>query len=76
MNTNIIELDKEKKASMLNDIKIFFLQERNEDLGDLSAELILDFVIKKLANQFYNQGVDDAYEYYNERLMDVFSIQK
>ncbi len=76
MKPNLIELSEDKKASMLNDIKIFFLQERNEDLGDLAAEIVLDFVIKKLANEFYNQGIDDAYTFYNERMLDVLELQK
>lgn len=44
----------------------YFLNERDDDLGDLAASLILDFFMEKLAPEFYNQGVYDSYKYMSE----------
>ena len=60
---NKIELNKDKKDYMIAAIKEYFLNEREEDLGDLAAALILDFFIEKLAPEIYNQGVQDSYIY-------------
>ncbi|MFA5267485.1 MAG: DUF2164 domain-containing protein [Methanoregula sp.] len=52
-----INLSKERKAAMIAEIKHYFAKERNEELGDLAAEMVLDFIIEKLAPEFYNQGI-------------------
>ena len=61
---------------MIAAIKEYFLNEREEDLGDLAAALILDFFIEKLAPEIYNQGVQDSYIYMTEKVQDLFEIQK
>ncbi|MBU5440162.1 DUF2164 domain-containing protein [Tissierella sp. MSJ-40] len=73
---NKIKLSKEKKDKMISAIKNYFLNEREEDLGDLSAALILDFFINEIAPEFYNQGVYDSYNYMNEKIEDLLGIQK
>ena len=60
---------------MIDLIKNYFLKERDEDLGDLSATMILDFFTKELAPEFYNQGVYDSYAYMNDKMEDLFSLQ-
>ena len=70
-----IRLSKEKRDDMLAAIKTYFLTEREEELGDLGSGFILDFIIDKLAPEFYNQGVYDAYKYMEDRVEDVLSIQ-
>ncbi len=71
-----IQLSKEKKEYMLSEIKTYFSKERNEEIGDLASMLILDFVLEKLAPEFFNQGVDEAYKYMSERLEEVFCVYK
>jgi uncharacterized protein (DUF2164 family) len=74
--TEKIKLSNEKRQDMLLEIKNYFLNEREEELGDLAANLILNFIIEKLALEFYNQGVYDSYKYMNDRIEDLLSIQK
>lgn len=71
-----IKLSKETKDNMILAIKNYYLNEREEELGELSSSLILDFIIEELAIEFYNQGVYDSYKYMNERCEDLLSIQK
>ncbi|CAB1242782.1 conserved hypothetical protein [Clostridiaceae bacterium BL-3] len=71
-----IKLGKETKKDMVDKIKKYFLNAREEELGDLAAGLILEFVIEELAPEFYNQGIYDSYEYMNERVEDLLSIQR
>jgi uncharacterized protein (DUF2164 family) len=73
-NRERIVLSKEKKDEMILNIKKFFLSERDEDLGDLAATLILKFITEELAPEFYNQGVYDAYKYINEKSEDLLSL--
>jgi uncharacterized protein (DUF2164 family) len=71
-----IELNKETKKDMIEDIKTYFLKERDEDLGDLAAALILDFFMEKLAPHAYNQGVYDSYKFMSEKTEDLLEILK
>jgi uncharacterized protein (DUF2164 family) len=61
---------------MLAAIKGYFSKEQGEEIGDLKAKLILDFVIEQLAPVFYNQGVSDSCQYMRDMIDDVLSIQK
>lgn len=69
-------LPREKKEGMVLKIKDFFLNEREEEVGDLGASLILDFFISDLAEEFYNLGVSDSHNYMNDRVEDLLSLQK
>ncbi|MCT4605367.1 MAG: DUF2164 domain-containing protein [Marinisporobacter sp.] len=73
---NNIKLDKEKRDFMISEIKMYFLKERDEKLGDLAASLVLDFFIEKLGSEIYNQGVYDSYRYMNTQIEDLLGIQK
>lgn len=74
--SNKISLNKEKKDEMITAIKNYFFNEREEELGDLAAGMILNFIIEELASEFYNQGVYDAYRYMTDRVEDMLGIQK
>ncbi|MCG7845266.1 MAG: DUF2164 domain-containing protein [Methanomassiliicoccales archaeon] len=61
---------------MISEIKTYFKKERDEDIGHLASGMILDFIIDKLASEFYNQGVMDSHKYLSERIDDVQSLLK
>ncbi len=71
-----IKLTKEKKDDMISAIKTYFFNEREEELGDLAATMMLNFILEEIAPEIYNQGVYDSYKYMNDRIEDLLSIQK
>jgi uncharacterized protein (DUF2164 family) len=75
-NDNMIKISKEKRADMVTAIKNYYLKEREEEIGDLAGGLILDFIIKELAPEFYNQGVCDSHKFMENSIEDLMSIQK
>ncbi|MFZ7121627.1 MAG: DUF2164 domain-containing protein [Eubacteriaceae bacterium] len=75
-NKDTIKITKEKRKEMIQTIQNFFLKERDEELGDLASSLILDFFIEELAEDFYNQGIYDSYQYMNDKIEDLLSIVK
>ena len=75
-NKDQFQLTREKKETMISQIQAYFLKEKDEELGNLAANLLLDFIIEKLAPEFYNQGVYDSYKYMNDRIEEVLTIQK
>lgn len=75
-NKKDFNISRDDKERIKEEIKKFFYEERDEELGDLASELVLDFFIEKLAKDFYNMGVNDAKNYFEERLENVLEIQK
>ena len=75
-NRRKIELRKEQKDVLVAAIRKYFQEERGQDLGDLAALLILDFITEKLGPEFYNMGVQDAYRYLSERNEEMLSLQR
>jgi uncharacterized protein (DUF2164 family) len=75
-NNNNIKITKEKRDEMVSAIKNYFSKEREEEIGDLAAGLILEFIIEELAPEFYNQGVNDSYKYMEDMIEDLLAIQK
>ena len=73
---NPIELTKERRDYMVTEIQNYYSTERDEIIGELAAGLILDFVMEKIAPEFYNQGVYDSYKYMTEAAEDLLAIIK
>jgi len=72
---NKIKLSDENKREMKYKIIEYFSKERNEELGELASQLVLDFFIEELAPHIYNQGVEDAHVYMNDKIEDLFALQ-
>lgn len=72
----IIELDKDTRKILIDEIKGYFLKERDEKLGDLAAGNILNFFVEKLGVKIYNQGIYDAYKFMNDNVSDILGLQK
>ena len=70
-----IKLTKEQRTDMVSSIKKYFKKERGEEIGDLASGLMLDFIIERLAPEFYNQGVQDSSKYMSDRLEDMEAIK-
>jgi len=71
-----IELTKEVRVVLVENLKRYYWNERNEELSNLGAELMLDFIINDIGPYIYNKAVDDSYAYMNERTEDLLGLQK
>ena len=71
-----IKVTKEQREEMIAAIQHYFLKKREEEIGDLQAGLMLDFILEELAPEFYNQGVSDSYIYMKDTIEDLLSIRK
>lgn len=68
-----INLTKEEKQQMLDEIIYYFAREREEDLGIIGSEQILDFFLNTLGKYTYNKALDDAKVWFDKRMEDVES---
>ena len=71
-----LTLDKEQKKEMVEKLQSYFLNERDESLGDLAAGLLVDFIVSELGAPIYNQGIADAYRYMSSQIEGLFELEK
>jgi uncharacterized protein (DUF2164 family) len=71
---NKIKMTREKREVLMDDIKNYFKNERGEEIGQLASGLLLDFIIDRLAPEFYNQGVMDSYKFMSNQIEDIQSL--
>ncbi len=69
-----IELPAETTKRLIADIKLYFLEHRNEEIGDLQAGFLLEFCLKEIGPAIYNQGVRDAQTYLSRLVDDLDSV--
>ncbi|WP_077328209.1 DUF2164 domain-containing protein [Virgibacillus siamensis] len=70
------DISKETKENMAETIMEYFATERGEDIGNLAAMLMTDFIIEEIGPIFYNLGVEESKSYIEEKLDDMYGIMK
>ena len=53
-------LSDEERKSVIEDLILFFENERDEKIGIIAAEEVLNFFLMTVGNKLYNKGIDDA----------------
>jgi len=66
-----IEFSNDQKERMVGKIKSYFSDELHHDIGGFEAEFLIDFFAKELGPYFYNRGIFDAQQVFNEKLEEV-----
>ena len=59
MNSGI-PLGREDRQLAIERIRAYLAEERGEDVGDLAALTLLDFIAERVAPLYYNEGVRAA----------------
>ena len=52
---------------LVSNIKEYFSNELNQDIGAFDAQFLIDFFIKEIGPALYNQGIQDAHRLFSER---------
>jgi uncharacterized protein (DUF2164 family) len=63
-----IRLSDARRGALLRDLQAHFLDRHGEEIGALKAGLLLDFFIERLGPPIYNEAIQDARKYLQERL--------
>lgn len=69
-----LKLSDDRKKHMVEEIQVWFRNEQEQNIGELKAEMLLDFFIDKIAPGIYNQAIGDASSFIHEKLIDLESI--
>lgn len=68
-----INLSPEEKKKLMDEIKYYFEQERDEQIGIIASESLLDFFMNTLGVSIYNKGLDDAKLWFDKQLDNLES---
>jgi len=66
-----IEFSKEEKELIVGQIKLYFSEELNQEIGSFDAGFLLDFFTEEIGPYFYNRGLYDARALIQERLENI-----
>jgi uncharacterized protein (DUF2164 family) len=66
-----ISLDETRREQLIKRLQAFFEEEFEEELSTFRAERTLDFLLDVLGPPIYNQAVQDARKFVQERLDDL-----
>jgi len=55
-----IELPKKLRDQLIASLKQYFAENLDQDIGDLKASLLLDFILKEIGPVIYNSAIADA----------------
>lgn len=72
-NSLRINLSPEEKKKLMDEIKYYFEQERDEQIGIIASESLLDFFMNTLGVSIYNKGLDDAKLWFDKQLDNLES---
>ncbi|MFC1655277.1 DUF2164 family protein [Patescibacteria group bacterium] len=64
-------LSDKRRQKCINDIIGFFETERDTKIGVIAAGEVLDFFMEQLAEDIYNNGVEDAKNVFKGKLEDL-----
>jgi uncharacterized protein (DUF2164 family) len=66
-----IQLSEERRERMVRSIARFFEQDLDREISDFQAGLLIDFFVKELGAPVYNQAIQDARAFFQERIADL-----
>ena len=64
-------LSEEKRKTSIDEIIYFFDTERNEKIGNIASEQLLDQFLQTIGLELYNKGIEDSTLFLKERFDNV-----
>lgn len=73
-NKASITVSDEVRKQAVAALRAYFDDHMDEEIGDLKAGLLLDFILAELGPTIYNQAIADACTFFEERVVDLAAI--
>ncbi len=64
-------LSAEEKRKLLEEIQSYFDEERDEKIGVIAAESLLEFFLNTLGKHIYNKALDNVKLWYEKRMENI-----
>lgn len=69
-----IVLSETARKQSIASIKRYFVEELEQEIGDLKAGLLLEFILKEIGPSIYNAAIGDAQTYLRDRIADLEGV--
>jgi uncharacterized protein (DUF2164 family) len=66
-----IQLSPESRAQLSNELRGFMQTELDRELSEFHAQRLIDFFVKRLGAPVYNQAIQDARRFFQDKLGDL-----
>ncbi|RYD68088.1 MAG: DUF2164 domain-containing protein [Verrucomicrobiaceae bacterium] len=66
-----IHLTPDQRKQAIQSIGRFLEEELEQDIGEMQAGFLLNYILTEIAPIAYNQGVSDARRFFDEKLQDL-----
>ena len=73
---NELKLTPEQHKIAIEEITSYFHNEREEEISDLAATLLVDFIMKNIGPFIYNQAIKDAHYLMGEKIEELFTLER
>jgi len=67
----MIELSDTARNQSIASLRRYFAEELDQDIGDLKARLMLEFILKEIGPSIYNGAIADAQVFFRDRVADL-----
>ncbi len=69
-----ITLSPETTKRLIASIKRYAAENLDDEIGDLKANLFLEFCLKEIGPSIYNKAIADAQAYFTDRVADLEGV--
>ena len=69
-----ITIPEAARKQAISALQEYFRDNLDDEIGDLKAGLMLDFIVTELGPAVYNQAIADARRFFEERTSDLGAI--
>jgi uncharacterized protein (DUF2164 family) len=69
-----ITISDDARTQAVAALRSYFAEHLDEEIGDLKAGLLLDFILTELGPTVYNQAIADARAFFEERSGDLAAV--
>jgi uncharacterized protein (DUF2164 family) len=66
-----IKLDAGRINILTEKAQSYFRNEHDDPIGELKASMVVEFFIKEIGPQIYNQAISDAYAFIQDKIIDL-----
>lgn len=66
-----LEFTDEEKAQIVQKVKMYFLEELDQEIGSFDAQFLIDFFAEEVGAYFYNRGLYDAQALLSAKVEEV-----
>lgn len=69
-----IAISADAKTHALASLKRYVSENFDQEIGDLKADLLLDYILREIGPTIYNRAIGDARDFFQERTADLDAV--